>query len=115
MLQEARARMADVETGDEPSAMRPLEEEAPPPEPRVSAVRKARAGKRPSSRPAGEAEQPVVPSQPVPRPEPARSSSSADTLGADDLLWLEDPSGDTLGEPGEGSTEPATWRRGLRG
>src|SRR5215203_4896607 len=120
MLQEARARMVDVETGVEPRAMRAQEEAAPPPEPRVSGVRKARAGRRPNSGRAGSAPQPVVSSQRVPRAETDRSpfagsSSSAAMLGRDELLWLGDPSGDTFAEPGDGSTEIASWRRGLRG
>lgn len=119
MLQEARARMVDVETGVEPRPMRAQEGAAPPPEPQVSGVRKARAGKRPSCKHAGSVAQPVVSRQRVPRAEPdptpiAGSSSSAAMLG-DELLWLGDPSGDTFAEPDDGSTEIAPWRRGLRG
>jgi hypothetical protein len=127
MLQEARARMVDVETGDEPRPTRTLDEEPParPLGPPGSGVGNRRAAKRPSSNlvsaeiPLRRA-QPKVSRQQAPRSVPARSRIAATdwsptTFGTDELLWLEDPSGDTVAEAGDGSTSIAPWRRGLRG
>src|SRR4051812_14974527 len=107
--------MVDVETGQEPRAIWAQEEAAPPPEPRGAGVRKARAGERPNSSGDGPTARAIVSSQRVPRAESdtspiAGSSSSAATFGRDELLWLRDPSGDTLPEPGDGSTVIAPWR-----
>jgi hypothetical protein len=127
MLQEARARMVDVETGVEPRQMRTLDEEPPatPPEPPASRVSDGRAVKRPSSKPARVAAsrarpQPEGPTQEVPLPVPAPSrivgpNPSAAMLGDDEVLWLEDQPGHTVTEPGDGSTGMPPWRRGLRG
>jgi hypothetical protein len=125
MLEEARARMADVETGDQPRALRTLEEPSPPPSPGASPVCNGRAVKRPSSKPDAAATrhaQPGPSTQKAPRsvPAPALSrvagaDSSAATLGSHELLWLDDPSRGMFGEPGDGSTGIAPWRRGLRG
>ena len=54
MLQEARARMVDVDTGDEPRPMRTLDEEpeAGRPEPPVRRASRGRSAKRPDSEPA---------------------------------------------------------------
>ena len=126
MLEEARARMADVETGDQPRALRTLEEQ-PPPSPGASRARNGGAVKRPSSKPAAAAArrgqaQPEPSTQEAPRrvPEPAPyriagPEPSAATLGSHELLWLEDPSRAAFAEPGDGSTGIAPWRRGLRG
>ena len=122
MLEEARARMADVETGDRPRALRTLEEQPP-----VSLVRNGRAVKRPSSKPAAAAARHAraqpgpctqEPPRSVPEPAPCRiagADSSAGMLGTDELLWLEDPSRGVFAGPGEGSAGIAPWRRGLRG
>jgi len=111
MLQEARSRMVDVETGDEPRPMRRLDEEPParPPERPGSQDRSERAVKRPSPKPAPAREvQPTVPTPPPRVPETARTS---DPLETDELLWLEEPAA----EPADDSTELPRWRRGLRG
>jgi hypothetical protein len=113
MLQEARSRMVDVETGDEPRPMRTLDEEPTerPPERPGSAAGNGRAAKRPGSKPATQQSPPSAPS-------PLRSAEtdwSAATFGTDELLWLEEPSGDPDAEPGDGATKLPQWRRGLRG
>ena len=127
MLEEARARMADVETGDQPRPLRTLEEPSPPPSPGSSQTRNGRAVKRPSSKPAPAAArhaqaQPGPSTQEPPRsvPEPApdriaAADSSAGRLSTDELLWLEDPSRGVFAGPGDGSAGIAPWRRGLRG
>jgi hypothetical protein len=129
MLEEARARMVDVETGVEPRPMRPLYEEPPatPPEPPASRVSNGRAVKRPSFMPAPVAAsraqpQPEGPTQEVPlhvpEPEPVRIAvpePSAAMLGDDEVLWLEDRPGHMVTQPGDSSTRIAPWRRGLRG
>ena len=117
MLEEARARMVDVETGDEPRPLRTLDEEpATPPGPRVS---NGRAARRPSPKPAAAAarrhrSQPEDPTHEVPLPVPEPGASAA-TFGNGELLWLEDQPGHMVAEPGNGSAEIAPWRRGLRG
>ena len=125
MLEETRARMADVETGDQPRALRTLEEPSPPPSLGSSRTRNGRAVKRPSSKPAAAAArhaqaQPGPSTQEPPRsaPEPAPdriAAADSATLGTDELLWLEDPSRGAFAEPGERSAGIASWRRGLRG
>ena len=117
MLQEARSRMVDVDTGDEPRPMRTLDEE--PPERPGSGAGNGRALKRPNSKPLRHT-QPKVSTQYTPRsvPSPSRSAEtdwSPATFGTDELLWLGEPSGDPVAEPGDGSTELPQWRRGLRG
>src|SRR6188472_3743815 len=101
MLQEARARLVDVETGVEPRPMRTPQEaseasEAPQPGSRVS---RGRAVKRPSSAPSRVAasrgrpklEAPIR-EQPLPVSTPSRIAEdpSAGMLGDEQLLWLED-------------------------
>jgi hypothetical protein len=127
MLQEARSRMVDVETGDEPRPMRTLDEEPParPPERPGPGVGDGRAAKRPRSKlaPAGKHLrhiQPRVSTQQTPPcvPSPSRSvetNRSPATFGTDGLLWLGESSGDPVAEPDDGSTELPPWRRGLRG
>jgi hypothetical protein len=129
MLQEARARMVDVETGVEPGPMRTPADTTPTPSPEPPALRASpdRAVKRPSPKPARVAAsrarpQPEAPTQEVPIPvsDPAPSpiaepDPSEVTLGGDQLLWLEDQPGHTVAEPGDGSKEIIPWRRGLRG
>ena len=112
MLQEARARMVDVETGYEPRPMRSLAEEPAPPD-------QARTVKRPSPQaaPAVTPHRPLPP-EPSPAPAPPRSPSpepGTTPLGDDTLLWLGDSSDDAVAEPGDGSPDAAPWRRGLRG
>ena len=126
MLQEARARMVDVETGVEPRPMRTLDEE-PPETPPASRASNGGAVKRPSTKPARVAASRArpkteAPTQEVPLPvsEPAPSriagpDPSAVMLGDDDVLWLEDQPGHTETGPGDGSTGIPPWRRGLRG
>ena len=117
--------MVDVETGDEPRAMRTLDEDPParPPEPR-SVVRNGRAVKRPSFKPTPAGmplrHVPKVSTEQAPRSVPAPSriaepEASVPLLGTGELLWLGDPPGDMSAEPGDGSTGIAPWRRGLRG
>jgi hypothetical protein len=126
MLEEARARMADVETGDQPRALRTLDER-PPESPGASRARNGGAVKRPSSKPVAGATrraqaQPEASTHAAPRsvPEPAPDriagpEPNAATFGSDELLWLEDPARSAFAYPGEGSTGIAPWRRGLRG
>jgi len=127
MLQEARARLVDVETGVEPRPMRTLQDASvasDPPQP-GSRVSHGRAPKRPSSTPAPVAasrgrpqlEAPVR-GQPLPVSAPSRIAEpdpSAAALGNEELLWLEDRPDHSVAEPGGGSTGTAPWRRGLRG
>lgn len=129
MLQEARSRVVDVETGVEPRPMRTLVEEPPaaPPEPPSSRVSNGRAVKRRSFKPASVAASRARPQRetptrevplPVPEPAPSRIAGpdpSAATLGDDEILWLEDQPGHMVTEPGDSSTRIAPWRRGLRG
>jgi hypothetical protein len=127
MVEEVRARMADVETGDQPRALRTLDEPSSPEPPTSSPARNGRAVKRPSRSPmlprrVAVGCSPRLPTQEAPRsvPEPApnriaRPDTSRATLGSHELLWLEDPSRGMIAEPGDGSTGIASWRRGLRG
>jgi len=107
-LADARARIVDVETGEVPRAMRPVEEAPPPtprtaprrrPEPRVAKPRPAPARPVPEAAPPAS---PPVPDAPAPPGEPA--------LGSGGLLWLEDQA-DESPEPGDDEA----WKRGLRG
>ncbi len=112
MLQEARARMVDVETGYEPRPMRSLAEESAPPD-------HSRTVKRPSPQPApAVAPHRPQPPEASPAPGPPRVPSpepGTTTLGDDTLLWLGDPPDDAEAEPGDGPPDAAPWRRGLRG
>jgi hypothetical protein len=119
MLQEARSRLVDLETGEVPRPMRTLDDEPPArtPERPAPGAGNGRAVKRPSSKPA-----PAVAevSTHTPRSVPSRSPIaetgwSAATFGTDELLSLGESSGDPVAEPGEGSTKLPPWRRGLRG
>jgi hypothetical protein len=129
MLEEARARMVDVETGFEPRPMRTRDEESPatrpePPLPAASnghAVKRARPEPKPVTAPRRRS-QPEAPTLvvplPVPEPAPPRTAGpdpSAATLGDGELLWLEDRPGHTVAVSGNGSAEIAQWKRGLRG
>jgi hypothetical protein len=121
MLQEARSRMVDVETGDVPRPMRTFDVEPParPRERRGSGGDNGRAVKLPNSKPLRHI-RPDVTTQQAPRSAPSASRSaetdwSPATFGTGELLWLGEPSGDPVAEPGDGSTELAPWRRGLRG
>jgi hypothetical protein len=115
MLQEARSRLVDVETGEVPRPMRTLDDE--PPEQPASGAGNGRAVKRPSSKPApAVAEVSTQTPRSVPSPSPiAETGWSAATFGTDELLSLGESSGDPVAEPGEGSTKLPPWRRGLRG
>ena len=130
MLAEARARVADVETGDQPRPMRTLDEPPPPPSQGAAQARSGRAVKRPkpdAAKPGSAATrrrraQPDASTQEAPRsvfePAPDRivgPGPSATMLGSHELLWLEDPLRATFAEPGDGSKGSAPWRRGLRG
>ena len=116
MLQEARSRMVDVETGDEPRPMRTLHDE--PPELPRSGDGNGRAVRRPRPRPAPAVPQVSTqqPSRSVPaQPRIAETGWSPATFGTDELLSLGEPTGDADAEPGDGSTKLPPWRRGLRG
>jgi hypothetical protein len=108
MLREARTRMVDVETGDEPRPMRALEEESaePPREPPVRRPSGDRSAKSPPAPP---------PSAPEPAPSPTPGEPTADTLVTDEVLWLGDLPAGTAPEAGSDSPGTAPWRRGLRG
>jgi hypothetical protein len=103
MLREVRGRVVDLDTGEPPRAMMPVDA-TPDPAPRT--VRAPRSVRR---MPADEGRRPRA----VPLPEPAKPAHVA-SLGADELLSLE-PSG-PLPPLREARAEPAgAWRRGLRG
>jgi len=124
MLQEARARLADVETGDEPRPMRALQEASEPPQP-GSRVSGGHAVKRSGSTPAAVAAprgrpRPEAPIREQPQPVSAPPAiagpdTSAAGLGTEELLWLEDASDRSIAGPDDDSTGIAPWRRGLRG
>ena len=118
--------MVDVETGDEPRPLRKLDKEPParPPERPASGGANGRSVKRPRSKPdpAGVPLRPIqreVSPQETPGSVPPSRIPEADrtpaTFGADELLWLEEPSGDPIAEPDGGSTKLPLWKRGLRG
>ena len=117
MLREARARMVDVETGERPTGMRPLEVDPPPeaPRPHRNAAVKRPTEPEPGAEPRDEP--PGRPERPSPLDSGPKEGASAGPFGADGLLWLEDsPSeGDApaAGDDGEQPSQP--WRRGLRG
>jgi hypothetical protein len=100
MLREVRARAVDVDTGEQPSAMRPV---APDPVERALGYE----ARRPRAIPPRERPSPVreAPSEPVP-------AGDAPVTGADD--WLPD---DVLSLDDSASLAGAAgpWRRGLRG
>ena len=114
-LTEVRARIVDVETGEVPRAMRPVEEPAPP-EP-ASKPRRTPASVR-RERPEALRRPVVEPASPIPpvsagTPAPATDASQP-SLGSDGLLWLDDEAGaGPEADGGEGGGAP--WRRGLRG
>jgi hypothetical protein len=138
MLTEARARMVDVETGERPRAMRPLDADPPPaasregltprspeggavkrsPEPRPTVAEK-RGGDVKSR--AGH-EVPAADGKPTPvdadeHSPVARPDSDASPLGTDGVLWLEDSprEGSTPADDVAGDAKARPWRRGLRG
>lgn len=129
MLQEARARMVDVETGVEPRPMRTLYEEPPatPREPPASRASDGRAVKRPGAKPARVAAsrarpQPEGSTRELPRPVPepvtplaGRPDPRTAMPRDDDILWLEDQPDDAVTDQGERSAGLTPWRRGLRG
>jgi hypothetical protein len=114
MLEEARARLVDVETGEAPRALRALDEEPPAEAPRRRAPRRTSAEAPP---------RPVPPTEPEPRqrrkdggagPAIAGPVPSTEAAGTDDLLWLDDSCLDPFSEL-DVSTGSAPWKRGLRG
>jgi hypothetical protein len=114
MLREARARRVDVETGDRPSEMRPLDAAGkPPPEPRPSVPERRRKPARRSR-----SNEPETPLHEVSKPlgPPAGGESSAAPFGSDGLLWLDDSPADEGTSPDkDGDLTSQPWRRGLRG
>jgi hypothetical protein len=92
MLREVRRRFVDVETGEPPQAITPVEPE-PTPVPRT--VREPRPARKPRP-PRTVAVPPPAPAEPVDPP----------SLGTPELLWLDDAA----------AVAPArSWTRGLRG
>jgi hypothetical protein len=111
MLTEARARMADVETGDVPRALRPRD---PDEEARLAhSMEGPPPMRRPRPRPVPKRIAPPPPRVPappeVPRP-PDRPPADAEVFVTDDVFWLDEPGAD---EPGD--QEQPRWRRGLHG
>jgi hypothetical protein len=119
-LTEVRARIVDVETGEVPRAMRPVDEPAagsratpPPPaddpaKPERTPVTARRERAQALRRPAAE---PVPPATPMmAEPSVRTEDESQPGFGGDGLLWLEDEAGDDTGQDGG-----TPWRRGLRG
>ena len=119
MLREARVRLVDVETGDEPRPMRTLHEASAEPSLDLPGHRhrgeravKRPSAERPSAAPAAAAAQEPPPSAPEPAPpRTAGWEPTPSTLFTDEVLWLGDPPAD----PGSGSKGVAPWQRGLRG
>lgn len=125
-LTEVRARIVDVETGEVPRAMRPVEEPAagsravparpvadepvskPKRTPATARRERAQALRQPIVEPAP----PIPPASTGTPPRPADASQSS--LGSDGLLWLEDQADEDPEKDGGGADE-APWRRGLRG
>jgi len=90
MINEVRARVVDVETGETPRALRALEPEAPAP---VAKPRRAREAACPP---------------PTPEPAPFVASvakTAPEALPRAEVLWAEEPS----------SGSDRAWTRGLRG
>ena len=127
--------MVDVETGEPPRAMRPLAADPPAESPEPPPRRTAGAGppKRPPEHRAATAEKrgrdvgspaasPVAKEKALPvavgdEPLIADPESSADSLGPDEVLWLENSSMDdsASADDGDGGANAYPWRRGLRG
>lgn|SRR5215208_5750200 len=134
MLAQARARLVDVETGETPQALRPLDVGSPvgAPGPPAQEAADAAQAERPRQH-APKAPEPLraPPAQPsmaaVEALEPddgeapkdaaapvAPSDFGAAVFGVDGLLSLEDaPAHDPPADDGEPRSRP--WRRGLRG
>jgi len=143
MLSEARARMADVETGEAPRAMRPLAANPPPrsadlpPRPAASSepLKRAVAHRSQQAKRAGET--PVEPGGLAPDTSVnrgaapglpvdetvventfvARPDASTAPLGIAEVLWAEDWQADVspAAPAGDGDAQSRPWRRGLRG
>ena len=121
MLREARARMVDVETGEQPSGMRPREEDPPaePPRRGRDAAVKRPTRPRPSAPEPRHAPAPDTPTDDGSKPVDiaAGTDRSAASLGTDGLLWLDDSPTEADPSPAGAEGDPAShpWRRGLRG
>jgi hypothetical protein len=135
MLTEARARMVDVETGERPRAMRPLEEDPPPAVASERPARRAAKNEAPKRSPEHTAEKrgldvkppaehdiPAANGEPMPvgdgeHPPIAHPDPGASPPGSDDVLWLEDSpeDGSTPADEIDGDARSHPWRRGLRG
>jgi hypothetical protein len=114
-LTEVRARIVDVETGEVPRAMRPVEEPAPPESPSKPKRTPATARRERADalrRPVVEQAPPIPPAS-AGAPAPAADASQP-SLGSDGLLWLEDQVNEAPDADG-GGADRAPWRRGLRG
>jgi len=125
-LSEVRARIVDVETGEVPRAMRPVDEPAPGsraaparpaadermPKPKRTPATARRERAQALRRPAAEPAPPTTPVTADAPGHPGDASSSA--LGGDELLWLEDQPADDPEATG-GGADDAPWKRGLRG
>jgi hypothetical protein len=111
MLREVRARVVDVDTGVEPSALAPLSDEksTPPADP---APRLRRAARPVARTPVDEARRPRTTARREPAEPPAAGAGDRLGVAPDELLSLDE----AWLPPGEARTElvPA-WRRGLRG
>jgi hypothetical protein len=106
--------MVDVDTGEQPRAMRPLAEHppaaAPSPPPRNADSKSQAAPDLPA------ASDTATPVDVDPEPPVASPEESAVTLGTDGVLWLEDSPDDlTSVAEGDGDAKVAPWRQGLRG
>jgi hypothetical protein len=130
MLEEARARMVDVETGYPSITMRPLDGDrrsaTPPPRRREPAA--PRSPTVPERRVTADRRTPAPPRLPAPpeRPvAPATDSSPAalevdardEALPTEDLLWLDySPAVPFIRASSASGSQPLPpWRRGLRG
>jgi hypothetical protein len=141
MLAEAGARIADVETGDAPRAMRPLAADSPPPaakQPRRS-IAKPDPLKQPIAHRSPQAQPPAEAPVESSRSEPdtsangraarlcldeavgenaliARPDASTAPFGIDQVLWAEDWQPDPSPAPADGvDAKSRPWRHGLRG
>ena len=104
MLREVRARVVDVDTGESPRAMLPVDLDAVP---TADPGPPARPAPRPASRPRTvSAPKPAAPIRVAPREPVARTSTDvpADRPPAGDLLSLDDA-----------PSTAGPWTRGLRG
>jgi hypothetical protein len=121
MRSEARARLADVETGDPPRRLRPHDADlgARPPQP-LGRPAGAGAGSGAGAGAGTGHKQPEAagPAREVsPEPQPAPSAPAAPPVslsGGADRLSLEDPSAMLPRSDAAGADLPE-WRRGLRG